>query len=158
MNLNNKPQRTAALLSTAGLITIVAMTWSMTPARASDGVTPAVEQDCEGLEGAAFGLCNAYCEALDCDDQLEPMNACESLRSNYFKKTGASAFPCDQTCPEVPDPTCSGRGELAYDEEGCATCFCDEDWAGAACSTCDTEIDVCGVCGGDHACFGDIAL
>ena len=36
-------------------------------AKTPDGVTPAEETVCDGLSGAAFGLCNAYCEAMDCD-------------------------------------------------------------------------------------------
>lgn len=36
-------------------------------AQTPDGTTPAEETICDGLEGAAFGLCNAYCEAKDCD-------------------------------------------------------------------------------------------
>ena len=46
-----------------------------------DGVTPAVEDICSGLQGAAYGLCNAYCEAQDCD--AHPKKSCEHLRTNF---------------------------------------------------------------------------
>ena len=65
-------------------------------AQTPDGVTPADETICDGLENAAFGLCVAYCEAEDCD--LLPggsLESCEDLRKNYAKHTGKRAFPCD---------------------------------------------------------------
>ncbi len=39
-------------------------------AETPDGQTPAEESVCDGfgLTGKAWGLCNAYCEAMDCDD------------------------------------------------------------------------------------------
>ena len=55
--------------------------------------TPTV---CDDLSGKAYGLCNAYCEALDCDwDPNASERACESLRSNYSSLTGESEFPCE---------------------------------------------------------------
>lgn len=59
-----------------------------------DGVTPAVEAICSDVQGAARGLCVAYCEAHDCD--LEPGSTeCAALRVNYARITGQSTFPCD---------------------------------------------------------------
>ena len=59
-----------------------------------DGVTPAVEDVCTGMMGAAFGLCVAFCEANDCD--LYPdLPACEVLRENYANITGEETFPCE---------------------------------------------------------------
>jgi hypothetical protein len=55
--------------------------------------TPTV---CDDLKGKAYGLCNAYCEALDCDwDPNASERACEALRSNYSSLTGESEFPCE---------------------------------------------------------------
>ena len=34
-----------------------------------DGQTPAQETMCDGLTGPAFGLCNAYCGAQDCEQR-----------------------------------------------------------------------------------------
>ena len=59
-----------------------------------DGVTPAVEEVCTGIKGAAFGLCVAFCEANDCD--LYPdSQACDVLRENYSNITGEYTFPCE---------------------------------------------------------------
>ena len=55
--------------------------------------TPTV---CDDLSGKAYGLCNAYCEALDCDwNPNASERACEALRSNYSALTGESEFPCE---------------------------------------------------------------
>jgi hypothetical protein len=63
------------------------------PASAVAKKTPTV---CDDLSGKAYGLCNAYCEALDCDwDPNASERACESLRSNYSSLTGGSEFPCE---------------------------------------------------------------
>ena len=51
---------------------------------------------CDDLRGKAFGLCNAYCEALDCDwNPNASERACEVLKSNYSSLTGESEFPCE---------------------------------------------------------------
>ena len=47
-----------------------------------------------GLEGGAIGLCNAYCEALDCTQDSNTA-ACEALREPYLEATGSSTFPCE---------------------------------------------------------------
>lgn len=64
-----------------------------------DGLTPAVETVCDVYagDGAAFGLCNAYCEAMDCDDPLvhASNNACEAVAKNFTKQTGEAYLPCD---------------------------------------------------------------
>jgi hypothetical protein len=64
-----------------------------------NGRTPAEETVCDGLEGAAFGLCIAYCEATDCGDGVNyaSFQACASLQKNWIKKTGLEEFPCNCT-------------------------------------------------------------
>lgn len=71
----------------------------------ADGMTPAEETVCNDLSGAAFGLCNAYCEAMDCellDDGLNETSpnastvACLKVKNNFIKITG-EVPPCD--CP-----------------------------------------------------------
>jgi len=60
-----------------------------------DGVPPADETTCDGMKGAAHGLCVAYCEANDCE--LDPdSQECHELRANYAKITGRTSFPCDE--------------------------------------------------------------
>ena len=63
-----------------------------------DGQTPAEETVCDGLIGAAFRLCNAYCEAQDCDVQEPGRKSCERLRRNFERHTGIPIFPCDGLC------------------------------------------------------------
>ena len=74
-------------------------------AQTADGLTPAVEQDCDDLSGAAFGLCTAYCEAMDCHMYLDgdtPPNAsdiaCGKVKINFIRITNMGAFPCE--CPD----------------------------------------------------------
>jgi hypothetical protein len=130
------------------------LTGAPVAAQTFDGVTPAEEDVCDGLPEAAYGLCNAYCEAIDCDARGDDFKACDSLRNNYFEATGNVLLPCDWSCPAPPDPTCSGNGVLTVDENGCEVCACDPNWSGAACTTCDPGFDNCGICGGPNVCGG----
>jgi hypothetical protein len=50
---------------------------------------------CAGLPDAR-GICNAYCERLDCPHKAPP--SCARLRERFVKKTGSPVFPCDTTC------------------------------------------------------------
>ncbi len=50
---------------------------------------------CGGLSGAAFGLCNAYCERLSCPIDHNGQ-ACDSLRNNWERLTGSRLFPCER--------------------------------------------------------------
>ncbi len=84
-------------------------------AKTPDGVTPAEETVCEEAEmgGALKGLCNAYCEAMDCDaDPNANTNACESVHRKFLKKSGGIELPC--VIPSAPDT--DGDGVLdVYD-------------------------------------------
>lgn len=64
-------------------------------------VEPAVAEDCacDGEVGAGFGLCRAYCEAMDCDgiDVQASEVACGKVKANYYKITGKEFLPCE--CP-----------------------------------------------------------
>ena len=70
-------------------------------AKTPDGSPPSVETVCDSQSGAAFGLCNAYCEAMDCDSPQPEASptACSRVRSNYQRITGLSLLPCDVVCP-----------------------------------------------------------
>ena len=82
------------------LILCFAMAFLMAPfavAQTADGDTPAEETVCQENElgGALKGLCNAYCEAMDCDaDPNANLTACESVRDKFFKKSGGIEPPC----------------------------------------------------------------
>jgi hypothetical protein len=55
---------------------------------------------CDNEKGAAFGICNAYCEAHDCGDpnQKSSDRSCEVLKEKFEKLTGRP-IPCSLTCP-----------------------------------------------------------
>lgn len=77
-------------------------------AKTPDGKTPAEETICDNEEGAAYGLCVAYCEAMDCLDpnQHASDRGCQSVKNNFEKKTGRP-LPCTLVCP------CPGITDLA---------------------------------------------
>jgi hypothetical protein len=81
---------------------MLSLTVSTGAARAStpDGHTPSEETVCDAQTGAAYGLCNAYCEAMDCDSpapQASP-TACSRVKQNFLRITG-QPLPCDIPCP-----------------------------------------------------------
>jgi hypothetical protein len=69
-------------------------------AKTPDGKPPSQETVCDNETGAAYGLCNAYCEAMDCTDpnQHASDKGCEAVKRNFEKKTGRP-LPCLITCP-----------------------------------------------------------
>jgi hypothetical protein len=71
-------------------------------AQTADGVTPAAEDICTkwGMTGAINGLCNAYCEAMDCDAAvpLATEQACERVLGVIEDALGDTPFP---TCEDV---------------------------------------------------------
>ena len=70
-----------------------------------DLMTPAQEAVCDGESGAAYGLCNAYCEAMDCEsaNAQASATACSKVRDKFTNITGR-ALPCE-TCPAPPPGT-----------------------------------------------------
>jgi hypothetical protein len=107
----------------------LALLWIALPSKAQtpDGQTPAEETVCDGLGGGLFGLCNAYCEAMDCDgpDPHASNKACEKVRQNFERASGGAAPPCAETpvvCPclfpilvECPPDGSSCFGDLVLD-------------------------------------------
>lgn len=65
-----------------------------------DGLPPPMETICDSEQGAAYGLCNAYCEAMDCDDPAPhaSVTACQKVSDKYTQLTGEQ-LPCDDICP-----------------------------------------------------------
>ena len=52
------------------------------------------ESVCDGEQGAAYGLCNAFCDAMDCDgDPQASETACNKVQSKFEQVTG-HAPPC----------------------------------------------------------------
>jgi hypothetical protein len=96
--------RPAVLLILAALAALYA---APAAAQTPDGLPPALETVCDMETGAAFGWCNAYCEAMDCelandsDPLTEPhasANACDKVRTKFQQSTGRD-MPCEVTCP-----------------------------------------------------------
>jgi hypothetical protein len=69
-------------------------------AKTPDKKPPSQETVCDNETGAAFGLCNSYCEARDCGDpnQHASDRSCEVTRQKFEKLTGRP-LPCTLTCP-----------------------------------------------------------
>lgn len=83
----------------------------------SDDETPAEESICDGLTGAAWGLCNAYCEAMDCDSSSPEANdqACTRVLENFERITGALP-PCEEpVCSEEDISECGGHERICSD-------------------------------------------
>ncbi|HSK76710.1 MAG TPA: hypothetical protein VLQ45_09650 [Thermoanaerobaculia bacterium] len=83
-------------------------------AQTPDWMTPSQETICDNESGAAYGLCNAYCEAMDCelandnDPGTAPKasdTACSKVR-NKFQQTAGRDLPCEVQCP-CNDPAVS---------------------------------------------------
>lgn len=77
-------------------------------AETPDGATPAEESACDGFKGRAYGLCVAYCEAMDCDDPAVHADeeACETVGAKFEEVAGVDV-PCGQPepvyCPYCPN-------------------------------------------------------
>jgi hypothetical protein len=72
-------------------------------AQTADGQPPAIEQVCDGKTGALWGLCVAYCEAMDCDYPFPHASdeACDHVLGNYLKKSGGDLPPCEESGGEM---------------------------------------------------------
>ena len=86
-------------ICTLSLVLLVAFAGAAS-AKTPDGKPPSVETVCDNETGAAFGLCNAYCEAMDCDSPNHRASdrGCEQVKENFERKTGRP-LPCEVTCP-----------------------------------------------------------
>jgi hypothetical protein len=81
-------------LLTMAMCVMVIMAWSTIAVAKGRGANPSV---CGGESGRAFGLCNAYCEAMDCDWDLDaPEDDCADVKSNYQRLTGEEELPCEK--------------------------------------------------------------
>ena len=114
MELNQKLMRRAlgACLMIGLAVALVLGPLVLAPgsqAETPDGETPAVEDICTnwGMTGKVNGLCNAYCEAMDCDS-AEPNaseTACQIQYGAIMETTGEEP-PCvgDASAPTVECP------------------------------------------------------
>jgi hypothetical protein len=81
---------------TATMLAVLAFA-PLSLAQTADGETPAEETVCDDLNGALYGLCVAYCEAMGChlDDQFASDQACERVLTNYMSHSGGDMPPCE---------------------------------------------------------------
>jgi len=65
-------------------------------AQTPDEISPSAEMVCDGLEGRLYGLCNAYCEAKDCDldARLMQTRSCGRLLYKYALRSDGALPPC----------------------------------------------------------------
>jgi hypothetical protein len=94
-------------LIAACVLALVAALAGTALTKTPDKQPPPTETACLGLFGAARGLCNAYCQAQDCDVHDRP--SCATLRKNFQKQTGSSKFPCDRVACGQSAPACDGE-------------------------------------------------
>jgi hypothetical protein len=121
-----------ALALTVVAVVILTFGPGASSAKTPDGMPPSQETVCSGLQGAAFGLCNAYCEAQDCD--VHPRPSCAQLLRNFRRITGMPAFPCDSRCGDgtidrnedcdPPGSVCPDERRLCSDDCTCPEPFC----------------------------------
>ncbi|MES1244762.1 MAG: hypothetical protein ABUT39_24355 [Acidobacteriota bacterium] len=69
-------------------------------AKTPDGVPPSLETVCDMEQGAAYGLCTAYCEAMDCESAAPHASAtaCAKVGGKFLQLTGRN-LPCEVSCP-----------------------------------------------------------
>jgi len=102
MHRKNQGMRWAmgACLSIGLAVALAIASHAQTP----DGETPAAEDICTlwGMTGKVNGLCNAYCEAMDCD-AAEPQaseQACTRVLGKIEAALGDTPFP---TCQDIDE-------------------------------------------------------
>ncbi|HEX6901372.1 MAG TPA: hypothetical protein VF789_16725 [Thermoanaerobaculia bacterium] len=88
--------KTRLILTLALLLICTGAALAQTP----DLLPPARETVCDNEAGAAYGLCNAYCEAMDCESGAPQASAtaCEKVRTKFQNVAGRDV-PCELTCP-----------------------------------------------------------
>lgn len=77
-------------------------------AQTPDLLTPSEETICDTETGAAFGLCNAFCEAMDCEsaNPQASATACAKVKDRFVNITGQTFLPCEACPPPPPGTTC----------------------------------------------------
>ena len=91
-------------------------------AQTPDGETPALESVCDGLETGLFGICNAYCEAMDCDNPERVKangKACQSQVRKWATIAGDDPLPCSLSASIslTKSVNTDGNGEIVAGDE-----------------------------------------
>lgn len=80
-------------------------------ASTTDGMTPSDETVCDDLTGKAFGICNAYCEAMDCDNPNHRASdkACSKKFDQWVALNGEQEpLPCEDASLSIAKTATSG--------------------------------------------------
>lgn len=139
------------------------MAWSFGLSISVTGVTShavASEDSCAlfGSSGVENGLCNAYCEIMDCDsdDPMASEGACLKLEDKFFAKTG-SIPPCaaiaDGAVIEEVETEPGYRGALVSWPDGTFQGFLDghnQSGEFGARTACEAKLHVCFSQGGQE--------
>lgn len=137
-----------------------------------DEETPAQETVCDGEQGAAYGLCVAYCEAMDCDsaNPRASNRACDRVLGNYEGVTGGGVPPCINACGDIGKPfppvrcefpvvvgRCESQTfcEAGTDPDGRTTAICTDACGRAGC---DTKEDFARCEAAKGQCLGGLCL
>ena len=88
-----------------------------------DGLPPPMEHICDGESGAAYGLCNAYCQAMDCDSDAPSAsaNACQKVADKFTQFTGRPV-PCSESCPMYQNDNFPTFNELVSNPGSITSC------------------------------------
>ena len=110
-------------------------------------MTPAEETVCDTEPSPARGLCIAFCEAMDCDDDPNAnQNACDSVKQRWQTKSGKENLPCEISCPCNDIAQCNAISPGAVMLDACQFGLADDVFAvtvlGLAGAT--RELDLCG--------------
>lgn len=88
-------------------------------AQTADGMTPSEETICDAEVGKAFGFCNAYCEAMDCDSEFANASdkACFKVEDKFFEVAGRD-LPCEIWVPDPATCPCTSFSTAASGDIG----------------------------------------
>ncbi len=105
--------------SVSGLVLFMCLAMLGLPSMAltSDGATPAVETVCDGLDEARFGICVAYCEAMDCDnpDHKASNKACQKKVQKWAGIVGDTSLPCNEAPAILMTKTVNASADSDYE-------------------------------------------
>ena len=99
------------------LFAVCCFVMSTVMASTTDGMTPADETICDNESGKSFGICNAYCEAMDCDnpDRKASNKACEKKFEQWLALNGEGVpLPCEDASLAI-SKSASSDGEISAD-------------------------------------------
>ncbi len=99
--------RRTTLCTVVAFLTVMGTAYAETP-----------DDVCGGLEDNAWGLCNAYCTAMDCDgDRKDSGRACAQVADNFYRATEGTPMPCENISSDptgTPTGSCPCNFDLQF--------------------------------------------